>query len=139
MARNSTLRASDADRETVAERLHQAAVEGRLDADELEERLHLALRARTYGDLKRLVADLPGKAPAVWRERPRSPMPFAVTTLAIAVRVAIVLVAAMVVVAVFAFTAMWWIVWAIVFLSLRSRRAYRRPGPAWRPPRARRI
>ena len=62
MARTSTLRASDADRETVTTRLHQAAVEGRLEPEELEERLHLALRARTYGELRRLVADLPAKA-----------------------------------------------------------------------------
>ena len=69
MARHSSLRASDADRDAVAERLRQAAVEGRLDPDELEQRLHTALRARTYGDLDRLLRDLPAK-PVKW-ERPR--------------------------------------------------------------------
>ena len=59
MARQSSLRASDADRDAVAERLRQAAVEGRLDPDELEQRLHIALRARTYGELDRLLGDLP--------------------------------------------------------------------------------
>jgi hypothetical protein len=47
VARYTALRASDADREAVAERLRQAAIEGRLDADELEQRLHVAFRART--------------------------------------------------------------------------------------------
>jgi hypothetical protein len=59
MTRRATLRASDADRELVAERLREAATEGRLFADELEERLGAALSARTYGELDALVADLP--------------------------------------------------------------------------------
>src|SRR3954447_3881029 len=63
MTRSATLRASDADREAVAGQLHKAAVEGRLEPHELEERMHRALRARTYGDLRRLVADLPSGRP----------------------------------------------------------------------------
>ena len=59
MARRSTILASDSDRERVAERLRQAATEGRILAHELEERLARALRARTYGELDLLVADLP--------------------------------------------------------------------------------
>jgi hypothetical protein len=58
------LRASDADREHIAERLRKAASEGRLLAEELEQRLGAALRARTYGELDALVADLPDRAPA---------------------------------------------------------------------------
>jgi hypothetical protein len=59
MTRRATLRASDADRELIAERLRQAAAEGRLLAEELEERLGAALSARTYGELDAVVADLP--------------------------------------------------------------------------------
>src|SRR5271169_2166751 len=59
MARKATLRASDDDRELVAERLRQATAEGRLLAHELEHRLGAALTARTYGELDSLVADLP--------------------------------------------------------------------------------
>jgi hypothetical protein len=59
MARRSTLRASDSDREEIVERLHGATTEGRLGADELDERLGAALSARTYGELDVLVADLP--------------------------------------------------------------------------------
>jgi hypothetical protein len=53
------LRASYEDREAVAERLREAAGEGRLDIEELEERLERALTAKTYGDLDPLTADLP--------------------------------------------------------------------------------
>ena len=59
MAKRSTLRASDDDRERVADRLRHAAGEGRLVAEELEERLERAFSARTYGQLSVLVADLP--------------------------------------------------------------------------------
>jgi hypothetical protein len=120
MARTSTLRASDADREAITTRLHEAAVEGRLEPEELEERLHLALRARTYGDLRRLVADLPAQ-PAPWERRRRSrgvvPLAFMIT-LRVAVALAVV-VAALVVIAA---TAMWWLAWLLVFMALRGRR-----------------
>ncbi len=59
MTRRANLRASDSDRERVAERLRLAAAEGRLLAEELEERLGAALTARTYGELDAVVADLP--------------------------------------------------------------------------------
>ena len=52
------LRASDADREEAAARLHAAAVEGRLDADELDERLSHAYAARWTSELDRLTADV---------------------------------------------------------------------------------
>ena len=55
----SRLRISDADRHRVAELLREAAGEGRLDIDELDERLESAYAAKTYGDLVPLTADLP--------------------------------------------------------------------------------
>src|SRR2546430_963225 len=64
----SRLRASDADREAVAERLRNAAAEGRLLAHELEERVARALRASTYGELDAVVVDLP-RAPLAPRSR----------------------------------------------------------------------
>jgi uncharacterized protein DUF1707 len=117
MARTSTLRASDADRDTVAERLRAAAVEGRLEPDEFEERLHLALRARTYGDLRRLVADLPGRS-AQW-DRARRPVP--VTALAVAIRVAAVLVMIAVIVTVVAVMVAWWMLWLLLLIVFRGR------------------
>ncbi|EGX58640.1 hypothetical protein SZN_16770 [Streptomyces zinciresistens K42] len=53
------LRASDADRERVAEILREALAEGRLDMEEFGERLDAAYTARTYGELAPLTRDLP--------------------------------------------------------------------------------
>ena len=53
------LRASDADRELVAERLRDALAEGRLDMEEFGERLDAVYQARTYGELAPLTKDLP--------------------------------------------------------------------------------
>src|SRR5690242_20208884 len=53
------LRASHEDRDRVAEQLRVAAGDGRLTGAELDERLELALTARTYRELAALVADLP--------------------------------------------------------------------------------
>ena len=58
------LRASDADREATVERLRTAAIEGRLDADELEERLSHAYAARWCSQLARLTADVTPPPPA---------------------------------------------------------------------------
>src|SRR5919202_6155 len=58
------LRASDADREATVERLRVAAIEGRLDADELEERLTAAYAARYCSDLERLTVDVTPPPPA---------------------------------------------------------------------------
>jgi DUF1707 SHOCT-like domain len=79
MSRRATLRASDADREQIAERLRKATAEGRLLAEELEERLEATFSARTYGELDAVVADLPSATsrPGTTvrpRERPRPVM-----------------------------------------------------------------
>jgi hypothetical protein len=52
-------RASDAEREAVAERLRDAAAEGRLDPDELGDRVEAAYKAQTVAELEPLTADLP--------------------------------------------------------------------------------
>jgi hypothetical protein len=57
------LRAADVDRNFVAERLREALNAGRLDLTEYDERLQQAYAARTYGDLKSLLADLPAVTP----------------------------------------------------------------------------
>jgi len=53
------MRVSDGDRERATQQLQQAFTEGRLTHLELEDRLELALTAKTYADLHGLVADLP--------------------------------------------------------------------------------
>jgi hypothetical protein len=62
-----TLRAGDADRDAVAGRLREAHAEGRLTADEFEERVGAVLAARTMGELTALTADLPTPGPRVAR------------------------------------------------------------------------
>jgi hypothetical protein len=59
------LRASDADRERVADQLRQASGEGRLTVDELDERLNRCYAAKTVAELAQLTADIiPGQQAA---------------------------------------------------------------------------
>lgn len=65
----SELRASDAERDRIADILHDALAEGRLTADEHAERVEGVLRAKTVGELEVFIRDLPaahrpGPAPA---------------------------------------------------------------------------
>jgi Flp pilus assembly protein TadB len=142
MARYSSLRASDADREAVVARLQRAATEGRLDHDELEGRLHRALRARSYGDLHSLLADLP-TGPAALERSGRRGVPEARHLMVVAARASVVVVAAVVavalVLAVAALMATAWLVWVVAWFALRSRRGCQfRPAPWARPPGLRR-
>jgi hypothetical protein len=52
------LRAGDADRERTADELRRAHADGRIDADELADRIGRCYEARTFGELQRLTADL---------------------------------------------------------------------------------
>jgi hypothetical protein len=69
VARPAELRASHGDRDRVVELLRVAAGDGRLTAEELDERLEVALTARTYGELAALTTDLPA-APGFAAEAP---------------------------------------------------------------------
>jgi hypothetical protein len=55
----AVLRASHADRDQVVELLRVAAGDGRVSAEELDDRLERALTAKTYAELAALTADLP--------------------------------------------------------------------------------
>src|SRR3954470_3120166 len=68
---NPQLRASDGDRDAAALRLREAAVEGRLDADELEQRIGEVYSARWTTDLDRLTADVTPRPPPT----PLAPLP----------------------------------------------------------------
>jgi hypothetical protein len=57
--RREDLRAADVDRQFVADRLKVALNEGRLSLHEYDERLQETYAARTYGDLDKLLMDLP--------------------------------------------------------------------------------
>jgi hypothetical protein len=76
--RRASLRASDADRERVAEALRQHHVDGRLDAQELTQRLDSAYDAKTFGELDAITTDLPplqvpARAGAPLQPRPPDP------------------------------------------------------------------
>jgi Flp pilus assembly protein TadB len=138
MRRLESVLASDADRDAVIDRLRDAAGEGRLQPEELEERVDAALRARTYGELGRLVADLPphGEEPWVrpsWRAAGLARSALVGGGLAAAVVLAVVLVALVVllVLAVAALAAAWWAA-VVIFWLLRSRSRRLARGPVWR-------
>jgi hypothetical protein len=67
------LRAADADRDAVAETLREQHLAGRIDTDELQERIERCYAAKTYAELDALLADLPGEdrstraGPGRWR------------------------------------------------------------------------
>lgn len=71
-SRPADLRIGDAERTAVTEALNQHYAEGRLEPQELEERLDATLAAKTGADLHEVMKDLPG--PRVW-EQPVTPPP----------------------------------------------------------------
>jgi hypothetical protein len=62
---DDTIRVSDADRDLVTGQLRDHFAAGRLTPGELDDRLSAALLARTFGDLRQIMADLPGPVPAL--------------------------------------------------------------------------
>jgi Domain of unknown function (DUF1707) len=135
MRSHHSLRASDADRDAVVDRLRDAAGEGRLEPDELEQRVDGALRARTYGDLAELIADLPanGRMPlqrTSWPTNPiaRSAVFGAGLLVAVIVAFAVVAVVAMLVLA----AAASWIALVLFWLVCCGSRRRLVRGPAGR-------
>lgn len=59
MALNPEMRASDADRDRVAAALREHCAQGRIDIEELGERIESVYAARTLGELQRVTDDLP--------------------------------------------------------------------------------
>src|SRR5947209_8509459 len=130
MARRSALRASDQDRERIAERLRHAAGEGRLLTEELEERLGAVFSARTYGELDAVVSDLPAS-----REDHRHKTPLWVkATLALAIVMAILAVLAVVALVVIGLAGAWmlWVFFAWMWFG-RGRRGRHSGHPRRRP------
>jgi hypothetical protein len=85
---DDSTRVSDADRDRVTAQLRDHFAAGRITPGELDERLSAALNAKTFGDLRRIMADLPGPVPALigaappplrgtpaWAVRRRPPFP----------------------------------------------------------------
>ena len=137
MARDSSLRASDEDRERVAERLRKAAGDGRILAHELEERLARALRAKTYGELDSVIADLPGsrvgsssgsrsrrgsRSRELARQHPVAALVLAATVGVLVVAAVMVIVLAML---------MFWAAWLLVGLILGRRAGWAHHRYVW--------
>ncbi|MGA3154011.1 MAG: DUF1707 domain-containing protein [Streptosporangiaceae bacterium] len=70
-----SLRVSDADRERVADVLRDAAGQGRITFDELDERLGVAYAAKTYADLEAVTSDLPAQPAFAQPARPAGAFP----------------------------------------------------------------
>jgi hypothetical protein len=135
------MRVSDADREQVAERLREHFAAGRLTSEELDERVAAALNAKTVGDLRTVMADLPEPAPvgpqarqeaADWTYRPvygyrRGPR---VLPLALLLLVAVIVLpsAGLVFVAFLKLIVLFWLVVCVAgfFAAARFRRHARR-------------
>lgn len=73
------MRASDADREKVADVVRDAYADGRLTRDEVDERLASVYRAMTYGELVPIVADLPVPPGTINVPQPKSGKPIDIT------------------------------------------------------------
>lgn len=112
MAKRGSLRASDADREQVAEQLRRGAAEGRLRTDELEQRLGAAFSALTYGELDPLIADLPHSAAR--RRTTRVPLAVIIAGSAAIIAIAILILAVMAVVLIATGLFALWPLWLII-------------------------
>lgn len=142
------MRVSDADRERVTARLREHFAEGRLTSEELDERITAALSAKTFGDLRHIMTDLPdpapvgpqaGQAPPQWATRPvyayrRGPrlLPLALFALFVAI---VLPGAGFAFVALFKVILLIWLVTCLagVFAALRFRRNVRRHWQSGHP------
>jgi Domain of unknown function (DUF1707) len=110
------VRVGDADRERVVEQLRGHSIAGRLDADELDERLGRAYAARYGAELQAVLAELPTERERRPARRSRRRPPFALLPIALAALIGAA-----------ALTGAWWLLWLIwpVVVVLGPRRQHR--------------
>jgi DUF1707 SHOCT-like domain len=121
MATDQSMRASDAERGATAELLRRHHAEGRLDTDELEERVERCYAAKTRGELDAVTADLPGRrrqpsTPGRTHRAPRMPAAF-------------LAIAAIIAVSVTTDAHVLWLIWPLAFFAFgpfSRRRGWRR-------------
>jgi Flp pilus assembly protein TadB len=124
---NNALRASDAERSETAELLRRHHAEGRLDTDELEERIERCYAAKTRGELDALTTDLPRsqqQQPRSSRGPRRPPRPLA----------PFVVIAAIVALSVATGAHVLWLVWPLAFFAFGR---FKRGHGWWRMERSR--
>jgi hypothetical protein len=122
------MKASDSDRDAVVSDLSEHFQAGRLTAEEFEERTGRALAARTWGELRNLLADLPAARPgsqAASQPR-RSPARCARAPLAALVCAAIV--GGVLLSAAHGGWGLIWLVVPVLLIARRSVRCARVPG-----------
>jgi hypothetical protein len=121
------LRASDADRDAVLSELSEHFQAGRLTAEEFDERAGQALAARTYGELRNLLRDLPAAhpGPAASPERP----PGRPALLPVAVLAGIGIAVALSVGVAFHVWGLWWLVFLVWFVARRAGASRRSGSP----------
>jgi len=134
VARRGTLRASDADRDQIVDRLRAAAAEGRLAVHELEHRVTAALKARTYAELDATVVDLPGGR--VGARRAAGPRAVGLVRAHPALLVVAIPVALLVAATVVAISVLWCVFMILVLVLGHRRHGHRGP---WAPGARRRL
>lgn len=109
------MRASDADRAATADRLRQHYTEGRLDAQEYDERIDRCYAAKTVDELDDLFVDLPRPAPrspepeAERHQRGHYPPPWRVAAI-------VAVVAALIAACALTGAHLFWLAWPLFFI-----------------------
>jgi Domain of unknown function (DUF1707) len=138
MAGDALIRASDADRDHAATQLREHYAAGRLNAGEHRERISATFEARTLGELRHLLADLPELAqrPArtagpAGRSAPPQQNPPRPAALGVIVATLGVILAAYGVTGLL--TGIWWIPWALIVVPAAHviHRSRQRPRGAF--------
>ena len=125
------LRASDAERDAVVTELAEHLQDGRLLADEFDERVGRAVNARTRGDLDGLLTDLPRPVPAPPPAPPRARLPFPLVAIAIFVTGMVLLggIGRAAAAGGHPVWAIWWLWWLIPVAIVATRRRLRTRRP----------
>jgi hypothetical protein len=124
------LRASDAERDEVIDRLRRHCAEGRISIDELSERIDAVYAARTRTELAPPLRDLPSEPPLGasrvpdrdrTREMPRTPAPPFAAPLPLVALAAVIAAASV--------SGAWWLLW-LMWPLIHWTKAPRRVTPA---------
>lgn len=91
--RDPNVRAGDADRERIADRLRTAHTEGRIDLGEFQQRLERCYESKTFGELDELVRDIPPEVAPSRRTSSAPAWTLRLTAMAVLAAVVTVLVA----------------------------------------------
>ena len=129
------VRIGDAERETAITTLGDHFAAGRLDREELDERISAAIGARYAADLEPLFADLPWAGPPAERSAAGSPPRPLAALAAVTALTLVIIVATVVGLVLVAPWLLWGLAWVLVIALARGRSAFGHTQPAavgWR-------